>query len=225
MKFLTSGCSFSGWHSWLEPYGETKNLGLAGAGNQYISESVIIEQTINDIEYDCVLVMWSGLQRQDYIVDPLVDINNLPVYNDVRYLPAGDLLVEKTFKEITKKGNECTRAIKSLLEMIKLQNYLQNKKQKYYFMSYVNYWNKEDYLINRNFGIYRYDILAKLASQLDFSRFIFGQDKKCLYEVCLEKQLLGEDNFHPNYQGLEFWMTEYVLPRLKKDKVIEEKMC
>jgi hypothetical protein len=87
-------------------------------------------------------------------------------------------------------------------------------------MSYVNYWNKEEYLKNRNFGIYRYEILNKLARNIDFSHFIFAENNNCLYEVCVKNQAFGKDNFHPNFQGNELWMNNYVIPRLKKDKII-----
>lgn len=225
MQFLVSGCSFtgnetSGWPTWLKQFGKVKNLALPGSGNQYIAESVILETSLNCYEYDVVLVMWSGLQRQDYIVDSLVNINDLPVFNNVSYLPAGDLIVDKTFREIVKYGNEVTRGIKSLLEIIKLQNYLQNKKHTYYFMSYVNYWNTEEYVKNRNFGIYRYEILNALAKNLDFSRFIFAENNDCLYELCLKNKALSEDNFHPTSAGNELWMNNFVIPRLKKDKII-----
>lgn len=225
MKFLTSGCSFTGqqstgWPVWLENFGNVKNLGMPGAGNQYISESALLELCLNNSNYDCVLIMWSGLQRQDYIVDKLASSNNLPVHNNVYYLPTGDLIVDKKYIEIVKTGNECTRAIKSLLEMIKLQNFLQNNKIKYYFMSYVNYWNNEENLVNRNFGIYKYEILETLARNINFSNFIFAENNKCLYEICLDNNSFDEDKFHPSFNGVDIWMNNYVIPRLKQDKLI-----
>jgi hypothetical protein len=225
MKFLTSGCSFTGykntgWPVWLQNFGHVKNLAMPGAGNQYISESTILELCLNSYQYDCVMIMWSGLQRQDYIVDKLASSNNLPVHNDVYYFPSGDFIVDKKYVEIVKTGNECTRAIKSLLEIIKLQNYLQNNKIKYYFMSYINYWNNEEDLVNRNFGIHKYEILKKLAENINFSNFIFAENNKCLYEICLDNNFLDDDNFHPGTTGIDNWMTDYVIPRLKQDKLI-----
>lgn len=48
MRFLTSGCSFtgkdpSGWPNWLGTHGFVKNVAIPGAGNKYIADSIIHE--------------------------------------------------------------------------------------------------------------------------------------------------------------------------------------
>ena len=192
---------------------------MPGAGNQYIADSVILE--LSQASHDCVLVMWSGLQRIDLIVDDLAKKSNIeqPIA-DINYYPVGDYFASSGYLSVIKSGNEFTRGLRSLLEMLKLQSFLQNKKQPYYFMSYINYWNSADDLINRNFGIYKYPKLKELAAELDFSRFIFAENNDCLYEVCSQLNSLEKDNFHPSTPGVDHWMCNYVYPRLKSDKFI-----
>ena len=228
MNFLTSGCSFtgteatnSGWPVWLQAHGTVKNLGMPGAGNEYIAESIMYELLNNKNKYDCVLVMWSGLQRIDLRVDPLFSDNTLQSFVDIDYFPIGDMIVKSGFEKIASVGNEITRAYKSLMEMIKLQSFLADKDIPCYFMSYVNYWNHSEFLINRNFGIYRNPLLSKLAENLNFDRFIFGPDNECLYEVAKSKEGgLAEDKFHPSGLGTDFWMMDHVIPRLRIDGII-----
>jgi hypothetical protein len=88
-------------------------------------------------------------------------------------------------------------------------------------MSYVNYWNDKESVINRNFGIYRYPLLTKLSKQLDFSRFIFGFNNDCLFEIASTVENgIGSDNFHPTSVGLDKWMFDVVFPVLRDDGII-----
>lgn len=205
---------------WLEDFGDVTNLGYPGAGNEYIAESTIYE--LLNCNYDCVLIMWSGLQRVDLRVDKLAVVDDICPLEDITYKPIGDLLGSPKYREIFVVGNELTRGYKSLMEMIKLQNYLKNNNVKYYFMSYVNYWNDAEQLPNRNFGVYKYPLTSKLANSLDFSRFIFANDSKdCLYELaCKTDGGLAEDNFHPSGKALDEFMLTAVIPRLQQDGVI-----
>lgn len=124
--------------------------------------------------------MWSGLQRIDILVDELAPFDSFLLDPDIRYYMTGDILDNK-FSNLIKFGNEKSRAYCSLMEIIKLQSFLQSKDKTYYFMSYVNYWNDKDHLINRNFGIYKYPILETLSNLIDFSRFIFEK----IMSVCM----------------------------------------
>jgi hypothetical protein len=228
VNFLTSGCSFTGqekynngWPVWLKEFGQVKNLGVPGAGNQYISDSIILEVSANKKQYDCVLVMWSGLQRIDFIVDHLAANKDHQALDDVSYLVNGDSIHElKEYKSIIMTGNELTRGIRSILEIIKLQNFLKNKKIKYYFMSYVNYWNDKDNVKNYNFGVFKYEKLKVLCNEIDFDNFIFAENNDCIFETSKKCNGLYSDDFHPSAVGYDYWMNQYVIPRLKEDKVI-----
>ena len=75
---ITSGCSFTlgdgtwPYHINQKKYGSVANVGDTGAGNSYISRSVIWEvndqlkkgKNPNDIT---VLIMWSGVSRKEFL--------------------------------------------------------------------------------------------------------------------------------------------------------------
>lgn len=83
MKLLTCGCSFSrGPTAW--PYHVARNLNAdlvnlaqAGAGNTYISRSVMSH--VQKKSYDLVLIMWSGLERIDLQVEN-IDLFDQTIY-------------------------------------------------------------------------------------------------------------------------------------------------
>jgi len=222
MIFLTSGCSFTGqqnlkngWPVWLKDFGAVRNLGK-------ISDSIILELIYSNFDYDCVIVMWSGLQRIDLIVDELVVDNKRQALDNIFFEFSGDVLSQNSiYQELIKKGNELTRGIRSLFEMIKLQNFLKSKGIKYYFMTYVNYWNHKDYVKNRNFGVYKYQELKNICKEIDFENFIFAENNDCIYETSLNCNGLESDDFHPSTVGYDNWMRSYVYPRLIKDKIIK----
>ena len=75
---VASGCSFTQsdgtwpYHIEQQKYGWVHNVGDTGAGNSYISRSVIFEvnrllslgKNPQDIE---VIVMWSGISRKEFL--------------------------------------------------------------------------------------------------------------------------------------------------------------
>ena len=235
MKILTSGCSFTSdqyaWPDRLKELGHTiNNLGLAAAGNRYISESIISELILNKKQYDYVLVMWSGLIRLDFLVD--ADIiamypNHLfrtkKITDNFGFVTSGatpdnshpaSIRIKKETELIT---NYESRAYQSLLEIIKLQSFLKCNNVSYKFMSYVNYWNNEDSIINFNFGIKQFKSLSTLVDNIDFSKFIFYNDNKDgIYEMSKLK-LLSPDKFHPSKDGHIVWGN------FVNDKILEGK--
>ena len=75
---ITSGCSFTQsdgtwpYHIEQSKYGNVHNVGDTGAGNSYISRSVIWE--VNEQlklgkkpEEIVVLIMWSGITRKEFL--------------------------------------------------------------------------------------------------------------------------------------------------------------
>ena len=179
MKFLISGCSFSGrgngahagWSIPLLKLGNVVNLACPGAGNLYIADGVINHLLVNP-DYDYVVVMWSGLQRFDIAVDPAnTPVNYLEAFSILRqsenikydiYAAMTDGLGHPPFKkQYFMMQDEISLAYQSLMNMIKLQNHLNQLKIPYFFSSYVNYFNAENKLPDLNFGLYRYPELKK----------------------------------------------------------------
>ena len=159
MKVLISGCSFTQWPDYpggpnscwprylqdIRPEWKIRSLAEAGAGNQYICDS-IIREVIND-NYDVILVMWSGVSRLDYLTS-LEDPNWKELFNSYgffRRLPGDNLgwifsggqmgtwfkhpVAHKMFYEMYKVSSELSLAHINLIEIVKLQNAPPKKKR------------------------------------------------------------------------------------------------
>lgn len=65
--FLVSGCSYTDQESWphvLFDSDNVLNLGISGAGNQYIGSSIVYNIDPNKLP-EKVFILWSGLNRYD----------------------------------------------------------------------------------------------------------------------------------------------------------------
>ena len=238
MKLLISGCSFTQWPEYpagpnvcwpkylgqLDPSLEIKTVAEAAAGNQYICDSVI--RSVLEERPDQVLVMWSGVSRLDYLTsleDPAWD-ELFDSYGFYRRLPDGKLgwifsggqlgtwfknpVAHKMFNEIYKVSSELSLASINLMEMIKLQNFLDAKNIPYKFMSYVNYWTTEKQIgRNGDFGVLNHPELNRIINEIDFSKWIFADDasRKCIYDMAMEMNSFAEDGFHPGDAAHEVW--------------------
>jgi hypothetical protein len=226
MKILASGCSFTAgwsepranWPSRIHRGDAVKNLAYAGAGNRYISQSIVIELLHNLEYYDLVLVMWSGLQRMDMMINNIVydhlDSHKISVGGSYCYGFLGDayshkhneVLLQSASKEMFKLSNEETLGCASLIEMINLQNFLKANSIPYRFMSYVNYWGDAAQVTNLNFGVHKYLSCSQLAKHLDFDNFLFYNDSHDgFYEFARDKNMIADDGFHPTLQAHIEW--------------------
>lgn len=106
-----------------------------------------------------------------------------------------------------KVSSELSLGTINLMEIIKLQAFLQSKNIPYHFMSYINYWNdRERVSPNGDFGVYRYKELLPLINEIDFSRWIFKNDQRDgLYEIALETDDFQDDGFHPDASAHQAW--------------------
>lgn len=227
LNILISGCSFTGQGfdkidsvTWVQPLTKSHNitnLGVPSVSNEYIADSIINYLLDND-STDLVLVMWSGLQRQDFIIDPLIEddysMHRLTMYDGIRYSPGGADLDRPSSatamakKEMFKIGTEQGFAWRGLLQIIKLEHFLKARGMPYLFMSYVNYWNDQDIVANSNVGVYKYPSLTKLANQIDFDHWIFSNAAKDgYYELAKELNSFFPDNFHPAHKAIDAWAS------------------
>lgn len=233
MNILISGCSFTQWPEspgganicWPRYITKHKitNVGEAAAGNQYICDSVIRAVSQNMPEH--VLVMWSGVSRLDYLTS-LED----PAWNELfdsygfyRRIPGGKLgyifsggqmgtwyknpVAHKMFYEMYKVSSELSLAHINLMEIVKLQNFLKYKGIPYTFMSYVNYWNRQDNISpNGDFGVLKYPELGYLVKEIDFKPWLFTNSARDgIYELARELNSFQPDGFHPGTQANQRW--------------------
>jgi hypothetical protein len=205
------------------------SLAEAAAGNQYISDSIIREILEKPNYYDMIIVMWSGVTRLDFLTD-VSDPNWSALFDSYgfyRRLPGGKLgwifsggqmgtwfkhpVAHKMFYEQYKVSSELTLAYTNLIEMVKLQNFLENKKIPYKFMSYVNYWNNIEHVSpNGDFGVFRYTELKSVINEIDFNQWIFKNDQRDgVYELAKELNNFEADGFHPGLVAYKQW-AEFV---------------
>lgn len=242
MNLLISGCSFTQWPEYvggpntcwprylqeLEPNWRIKNLGEPGAGNQYISDSVMRHIIENPLaKYTKVLVMWTGISRLDYLTgleDPswnqLFDsygfyrrVDSCP--DKLGYIFSGGQMgtwfnnpvAEKMFREMYKVSSPLSLATINIMEMIKLQNFLENQGIDYKFMSYVNYWGGGENLSrNGDFGVGEFPEATKLLRGVDWSKWIFvDAQKNGIYEMAVKHQDFQPDGFHPGAATQKSW--------------------
>ena len=216
-KLLVNGCSFTAlsenptWADYLTP--DHRNIAQHGSGNKWICESTITELLYNN--YDTVLVMWSGLTRIDEVVDTTTwndfwqfkSKNNLGIQyghcgvGDCPDSPMADITKPKiAFNDL--KG----LVFDSLLNIIKLQEFLRARQQKYKFMSFMNYWG-DSYIEN---GLEQPSVkglgLDSLVSKIDFTQWIFSNDNKDgIFELAREKNLFSSDGVHPSADANKEW--------------------
>ena len=225
MKILTSGCSFtdnnygSSWPERLQQLGhQVTNLGLTAAGNRYISDSVMNAILYKKEKYDYVLIMWSGLLRLDFVIDAKV----IDMYPDYRHrcrkitdnfsYASGAIFDQHAHpatigmkKQILLYANDQAIAYQSLLEIIKMQTFLQYKKIPYKFMSHTNFWTNNTRPDSPAPDIL--NSLSNLVENIDFSKFIFlNENKDGLYELAKSNPAyMSGDNFHPSPLGYQVW--------------------
>jgi len=233
MNLLISGCSFTQWPE--SPGGPNicwpryitnhniTNVAEAAAGNQYICDSVI--RSVAASRPDHVLVMWSGVTRLDYLTsldDPAWN-KLFDSYGFYRRIPGDKLgyifsggqmgtwfknpVAHKMFYEMYKVSSELSLATINLQEIVKLQNYLTAKNIPFHFMSYVNYWNRQDNVSpNGDFGVYKYAELNYLLNEIDFDKWIFSNSNRDgIYEMAKELGSFMPDGFHPGALANQRW--------------------
>lgn len=236
MKILVAGCSFClNLNPLLEykiPGCNTINLSHAAAGNKFIADSVIAA-TIRE-QFDLVYVSWSGLSRYDVVVNDLTYFHDWMAKGSLYgtdYVFTGGIgswdhhkhtYADMIFEGIHKFMDHEQLHYISLLEIIKIQNYLKNIGVAHYFSGMINQFNANP--INEveyragEVSAHRFPNNQKLIQNLDFTNWILdnGQGE---FESCYAKNLISDDRFHPTMEGYEYWM-DLLLERCKQDKIL-----
>jgi len=209
----------------LNPDWEIRMVGEPAAGNQYIADSII--RSVIEQRPDHVLVMWSGVSRLDFLTsleDPAWErmydsygfyrrVDQCP--NELGYIFSGgrvgtwfdNPVARQMFTQMYKVSNPASLGSINLMEMVKTQNFLQNKGIPYHFMSYVNYWTTEEHVSrNGDFGVMAIPQLRPLINELDFSRWIFTNNHRDgIFEMAQEANDFQSDGFHPGNATSEAW--------------------
>ena len=190
-RLFTFGCSFTGynWGTWanvlakeLEPV-EFYNLGKAGAGNQYIFNTLMQADALYDFTHeDLVVVQWTNVSREDRYTDEWILPGN--IYSQSTY----DLeFVRKYFTEFGASLRDYA-FIKASHEMLK-------HKTQWHFLqmlditAFGDQWNldskKEDVELNKLHALYEETLSHLMPSFYDvlYSNQLkkkFKQDSKLI---------------------------------------------
>lgn len=236
MKILVAGCSFC---LELEPILQEKfpgsritNLSHAAAGNKFIADSVVAATAREN--FDLVYVSWSGLSRYDLVVNDISYFSDWmakgSLYNK-NYVFTGGIgswdhhkheYADMIFTGIHKFMDQEQLHYLSLLEMIKIQNYLNYLCVPHYYSIIINQFNENliEPALKRTSEVSAREFASNqlLIEKLDFTNWILdnGQGE---FESCYKNNLLSDDGFHPTVEGYEHWMNLFV-ERCEKDKII-----
>ena len=240
MNVLVSGCSFTNfpfnlsgpkctWPFYIERSDLIiNNVGSAGAGNQYIADSVV--RNLNN-SVDHVLVMWSGVSRLDILTSTKDSAWNNLLNNygftkrigpDLAWVHSGGNIgpwynstVHDVFYELYKVNSDLSLATVNLMEILRTQEFLKRKGVNYHFMSYVNYWGSGNNISsNGDFGIRQFEDLKFIVDQIDFGPWIFLDDKfNGIYELAKKNNDFQLDGFHPGCATSRQW-ADIVIQRL-----------
>lgn len=232
-NLLVSGCSFTynnseqhacTWPYYLKDFGQFESVldcSLPGAGNKHIHDSIIhsVEQYKIDPAETLVIVVWSGNDRDDFIVDSLA-LNSYPFrFNYTADVSAGITggahkdnkgNTNNTLADATKQVKSAkSRAIENYIHISGLYHYLSNYNFKFVFLEY------------RDFSLpatdLNFDIRNILPSNLveNLNRMITKPNEN-FYRYCLINNLLTDDNYHPTPAGHLEWTRTILFPMLSK---------
>jgi len=232
-KLIVSGCSFTineaedshvSWPNCLAVWSdlEITNLAVCGAGNKHIANSIILylEKHKPNLSDTLVLVMWSGIDRVDWITDSSMLMDD----RDWRYRYSYDKFTElaistkgfknpqlnKAFEQYKVYQNDASLAVNSWLEITALTSYLKYRGYKFYYIAYLD--------ILTNFE----KTLSQIDLSLDLTNWIITQPAEFLGEFAKKNKLLTDDGWHPSPEGHEEWVTLILAKKLIDQGIIKE---
>jgi hypothetical protein len=230
-NLIVSGCSFTNyestvptkWPSYLANLGNFKNLyncGFPGAGNYHVAQALkwCIELHRPDPVTSLVVVMWSGMDRDDAILaEHAIDSAHPWKFRFAPEVHSGITAGLSQyawsnsnwffFRDIGKLKSPQSRAVENFLYIIGLKRYLDGLG---YDSVFVNYLDPDVPHRGKDFDIRPFlpDVCCStLAEVMDP---IIDP-----YHFCLQRGLLGEDDFHPSPDGHLAWTREHLIPYLK----------
>lgn len=221
MDILISGCSFSG-SNWglLTPNNTVRNLSAPGAGNSYISDSII--QNLHT-KFDLVVVMFTGVYRVDLKIPKLIGDAWLGDYkfrtnlNQTCYVHGGGIL--GSWKYMSSKLSLYFESQYKAMDFEYLENQgvepvlrclqaLEQSKQRYLW-GWI-YDIHQDYR-SEPFG---HSLGRVQQNWPKLQKFKQNQIYQTPYEYCKNNNLLDSDSFHPTIQGYQQFSQEFVLTKL-----------
>jgi hypothetical protein len=220
---ITSGCSFTASTQQLDsaaswPGFLKDRLGLElcvdmsfpGVGNQYIKDSVLHAiMNVNKNSKPLVVIMWSGLDRTEQIVDNNVDAEPMAKVGSYYY------------KRVPNDFSPRELASQNLLYMMEVAQFLDNHNVDYVFTTYINMTKPSLIPVRdttppfyKNLNITQEQAFEKLP-------FVIAGDN-CLYEWTFLNDYESSDGFHPPVEANLKWTDDVLLKELCARGLIDE---
>lgn len=241
-NLIINGCSYTeGTHTWAQVVNNYytpkiyKNFAKQGAGNFYISNSTIdyLESAQLTPADTMVIIMWSGTGRKDlrisgewyyYFKDQGYGFQSHNDNDSEYYIFSGGLTnswtsnteLKKSFEWAYKLSDPTSLCKDSLVEMIKLENYLKYHGYQYRMASFLNYWSTVESctLISGDYCIpyFLKDIL--IYQNYDMNSWIFADDEHmCLGEYAKRLNELDSTG-HPTAYAHRQFAEQVIIPQL-----------
>jgi len=230
-NLLVSGCSFTAnknehhlisWPYYLRDLGSFERVidcSCPGAGNTHIHNAVIHElESSPDItpENTLVIVMWSGYDRDDFLVDPIVLKRK---YTDSYYYTrdcalgmtgglAGESNLLASVENIKKIKSAESRALENYILVTSLQGYLKSRGFKFLFTE----------AFTPGTVLYpEYDIIDYLSPDLSAKYVEMTRElTPTLGSWSIPYLELSADGCHPDPSVHLLWTEKILIPHLQK---------
>lgn len=233
-NLITSGCSFTynnhaqvpvSWPFYLRDIGgfeRVENLAMRGAGNAHISNATqwCLETSDYDPKDTLVIIMWSGADRDDLIIDASHLLRhdwNFSFTDDVataisggsRPEAHGNITHDQLWPYLRTIKSKQSRAIENYLVINNLYHYLISRRFTFLFLEFLDNNLPSR---TRHFNI---DPYLPKALQNKLHQMI-NREIKNFYRWSVEQDLLDSDMFHPNVNAHLRWTREILVPFLQK---------
>lgn len=162
MRLFTFGCSFTQykWPTWADILGKEfeffENWGAAGAGNVYISNTVVQANIKHSFtKDDTVIIMWTNMMREDR-------------YLHSGWVGPGNIYTQETYDDDFVKKYVTIRGcyVRDMAQIYLIEQLLEKIGCKYHFLSMVDVNNPMQYTTNEQYDEID-DILIFYKSTID----------------------------------------------------------
>ena len=190
---------------------------LPGAGNYFISQSIIWELETKKLPPDqtLVIVMWSGNDREDEIFSSdAIDSDSNFVYQFTDKVCHGSTGAPTRngdgntkwfgYRDIHKFKSFESRSVENAIWKIGLKRYLDALGYQSIFVNFL-----DPAFPNRTND---FDIVKFLPDTIKTTYNSIMDPVQDIYSFCLKKMLLDNDDFHPLPDGHLAWTKEVLLP-------------
>jgi hypothetical protein len=193
------------------------DVSASGNGNDYISTSIVNQiesMSIEHVKKCIVLIVWSGIDRQELLeYEKVYDHNKyLGTIDGVRFNRGNELSTNRVDPNIARG-----EALKSWKNIILTQHYLENKNIAFGFGFYVNVFDPP-FLPRRDLTIEFPGVLDPVKiKQLRNCQWIH-QPNESLFEWAFYQKdnMFDYDGFHLSPEGYLGWTDNVLLPNLVK---------